>query len=1496
MAGNEKKSQPGPRGGRKVRRRLNWKGALIALAAVVLTVGGGWLLYSFQEVRRARTNIDLALRLESDGKPIEAIQHLRRLFDQSSRTEADVLPELTRLMDLPAVRGAFPFEDVVRFNERLLTLNPSGPQQALALRRLVRANLGAAISVRDAKTSGKLNAQERGERDRLTIAEKLLGQLQTAEKKAREQGHPCPADEESQTYVLQAITLELRSPERSAKTPELAKAVECLSKALDLAPTNADAAAEAVQIELNQNDLEGASRFIDRLADAAPDSFVVPRLRAIVAQRQGHDDEVRKQLAEAQRLAPDNLEIRLALIADAIHRQDMPEARRLFAEVPEEQRGHPRVALVEVEISLAENRAEKAQELLRGLNLASGGTDIDVMVRLIDLYNQTGQISKARTLLGNLRRQVAIPSQIQVVDFLDAEQLHKMGRHAEARKILLELQQAGFSDNTDRDVQKYRLRFTLALAGCHEGLGESDKAGEVYRAALVANPDSPVLERTYGEWLRSRDPEKAVALLEKGDKTTEKSLYQRVAMTTAKLEKQWSLPVSKRSWTEVDAEIEALLKQDPDSVRALLLKARRQVATPDLEAALATLKDVTTRAPRDSEGWFFQSEVLAQMGKGDEALALLERAARPDALDDSVECRLQRARLLIRFNRGREARALMLADLKDLTESNQAARWQAMTKLDLQRGDLAEAREDLKNWSRLEASDPRPTQISLDLAIQSDDGPGADALLEHLESVLASSAEPSDAGTRAGAARNDPIYRTARAAVLVGLSPKSGSRLDEFQRTESQRFQAARDEVREVLKQFPSMPQALQLDAEIAARLLANDRRNGPVGSDRERAVIDAYRKALDAGAFDALPRLVNFLASSRRFSDLDDPKLKLPATAGPHNRDRLAAEACARAGAKDEAIRFAERYVAANQSSPESIKWKAEMLAMLGQGELVEADVQRLIEQKPTDLGPWIALVQLRARRGRAADVDALIQKAQEKVTDVKPEMVEVACRWALRDVARTDQAYQRAFDRYPEDNDVALLAGNYYQETGRPSLAEKKFREVLRRDPANRVAIRNLAILATAPGQPAGRWQEAWDSLGSVSDGQTESIDDRYTRARLLLRSSESETRRRGIAQMKDLLADIPINSNGGVSGRTELINGYLLEQDHGPAIEVAAEMMTKMPSTLALALHAETLLKGGRRDEALAKLDELARLAPGNPTEAQLRILYLWDPKQPEVSAEALDALHAARTQSDPRAAEPLGLAIIPVLEGAGKLDAVRDRIVARLIEQNPGLSWLAARAATRAGDKDRVLDLCETTVSKGSANDRNEASNILIALAYDNADPALRKRAETIVDAALKADRTAYTPRFARAMMHHILGRYDEEIKIYRELLADRMENGNLLNNLAWALCEFQRKPEEALTFANQAIERYGNSPSLLDTRGVIYTRLNDRERALADLAAAVERQPTPSRRFHLARALALGGDSAIEQVRKERDQAIQDGLKVDAMEPREKADLEALRKL
>jgi tetratricopeptide (TPR) repeat protein len=95
----------------------------------------------------------------------------------------------------------------------------------------------------------------------------------------------------------------------------------------------------------------------------------------------------------------------------------------------------------------------------------------------------------------------------------------------------------------------------------------------------------------------------------------------------------------------------------------------------------------------------------------------------------------------------------------------------------------------------------------------------------------------------------------------------------------------------------------------------------------------------------------------------------------------------------------------------------------------------------------------------------------------------------------------------------------------------------------------------------------------------------------------------------------------------------------------------------------------------------------------------------------------------------------------------------------------------------------------------------------------------------------------------------------------------------------------KEPEAGLERINEAIERIGPQPHVLDTRGVILTRLGRLDEAVKDLEAAARAVPSGPILFHLARAYQKQGRT--EESRKSRERARAAGLVPEQLQPAER---------
>jgi tetratricopeptide (TPR) repeat protein len=210
-------------------------------------------------------------------------------------------------------------------------------------------------------------------------------------------------------------------------------------------------------------------------------------------------------------------------------------------------------------------------------------------------------------------------------------------------------------------------------------------------------------------------------------------------------------------------------------------------------------------------------------------------------------------------------------------------------------------------------------------------------------------------------------------------------------------------------------------------------------------------------------------------------------------------------------------------------------------------------------------------------------------------------------------------------------------------------------------------------------------------------------------------------------------------------------------------------------------------------------------------------------------------------------------------------------------------------------DEALTLCRTAAEAGTqANDLRDACRIALEVAVASATRAAAlQHAGEVVATALRRLPAFDDLRVIQAMIEHLQGSYDDEVHLYRTVLANQPQNPVVLNNLAWALSEGLNQPSEALEKIDELLAIAGPNPENLDTRGVILVRLGRAQEAVKDLEEAVKANASGLRLFHLAKAYKkLGRD---DDARRLIERARQAGLNATTVDPTERPEIEALLK-
>ncbi len=1148
-----------------------------------------------------------------------------------------------------------------------------------------------------------------------------------------------------------------------------------------------------------------ADRTMDALVAANPKTSQAHLARAVYRKVLALRDPAGKarlleqaaaDVAEARRLDPANAEAVLA-DADLAHatgryEEAVRHARRAVALAPKDVRTH-------LMLAEARSRAGRDDEAVAGLReaVAAFRDRPEGLWRLTGMLLDLGALDDARPALDVLRKE-----NNPTVDFLNAKLLVREEKWLGAARALERVRPllAPVPDLTKQ--------IHLLLGDCHARLGNPDQALVSYRQALILDPTGPAARLGIASSLLAAG--RTDEAFEEYRKLAPLSSPARLAAARLSLLLALRRPDAERKWDETTRLLDEEEKKEPGSAGAAVLRAELSAARGDVAGARRLLEEACAARPTLADPWIALSQILESQGDLAGARKVLDEAERKGV--GAVELRLARAGLWGR--RGGPEAARALAGLADGVEALPSRRDQARLLLALGEAhywadDRAAAR---RLWERL-AQGPGQDDLGVrqrlfDLALRAEDADAVGRLAADLRRL-----EGEEGVT----------WRYAEAAHIYLRTLKGdGGRLIE-----------ARARLSEAGARRPGWPRVPLLEARLDELAGNGDK------------ALEGYLRAVDLGDRqpDVFRRAMQLLYERRRYAEADLLLRKLPdqlVAAG--GLDRVAAEVLlGRDGGR--ALELARRAVPESSKDYRDHLWLGQICLAAGQAAAAEKPFRRALELAGDAADPWVVLVQYLVRVGRRDEAEETIRRAEQALPTARAALPIAQCYEALGRPELAEKRYEGALATKPASAAALRGAATFYLRTRQPRKAEPVLR--LMADPALALpeadaawARRGLASTLVALGD-FSRFAEA---LGLVEENvrrHGDSADDRRTRALVL--AMYPARRREAIKVLEELAGKQALPPEHQLF----LARLYELERDWPKARDQLLGLLAAAPDEPAyLAPYAEGLLRRGDLDETEGWVSRLAKKEPTAFRTVSLRA------RLRKAQGRAAEAAALLRDHAGARPDDLVSAAVL--LEELGE-DASAEELYRHGAASTgrPAFLLAAAVCLARQGRAGDALDLCEKVAAKCEPEDTAGAA---LAVAFAGPlDDAQFRRVEGWIEAARRKRPEALPVLFSLANLRFVQGRHAEAADLYRRLAQGAPNDAAVLNNLAWLLALGDGKPDEALAVVNQAIDRAGPLPDLLDTRGVIHLAAGRGAEAITDLEQALLGGPTPARYFHLAQA-------------------------------------------
>ena len=246
---------------------------------------------------------------------------------------------------------------------------------------------------------------------------------------------------------------------------------------------------------------------------------------------------------------------------------------------------------------------------------------------------------------------------------------------------------------------------------------------------------------------------------------------------------------------------------------------------------------------------------------------------------------------------------------------------------------------------------------------------------------------------------------------------------------------------------------------------------------------------------------------------------------------------------------------------------------------------VNKALQSSPDDIGGLVMMVEIAARRGDAAAVDAGMRQLQAKHAGKFPTLLTAGhVAFSRRQLPQAISQYQAAFAREP-GTQVALVLAQAYLANNQPDKALSLLSDASRKDPRDATALRALAQVQAAAGKNA----EAEASLAALVALNPDDPDALAGYAQMLFRLNDPKALTMAEKAMKMQPDNAALAGGYGwmLVQKGELENG----------IRILREARLREPGDGIIRWNlASALSKAGRKAEAR---DELrAALASGRP----------------------------------------------------------------------------------------------------------------------------------------------------------------------------------------------------------------------------------------------------------------------------------------------------------
>lgn len=524
-------------------------------------------------------------------------------------------------------------------------------------------------------------------------------------------------------------------------------------------------------------------------------------------------------------------------------------------------------------------------------------------------------------------------------------------------------------------------------------------------------------------------------------------------------------------------------------------------------------------------------------------------------------------------------------------------------------------------------------------------------------------------------------------------------------------------------------------------------------------------------------------------------------------------------------------------------------------------ADAENILKAKvgnnPKQGGYLLELAALYARLQKPAEMQAVLQRLLDDPKDFPQARLWVGDFYvSLRNypeaVRYFEEGARTAKDsdkvRYQKGASAALLA------EGKAAQASSTIDQIVKEHPQDQEAQRAQANMLLRSGDPAKI---------EAAERQFEQLSkEKPSDASIWFKLGQGEELRGNLDAARARYLEALNKNSNYLPARYALAEIDLTVKRPDETLQQASEILKVRPDdSRARLLRAQALARTGNAASARSELTRIKDFQHNPQAQVELGLLALSEKKY----QEAEQIFKKVSETGDQQAIA--GLAT--TYASQKQFDKALAVLNAGLRKSNNSALLLSQLGNTEAvaGNYDAAVAALQKLIAlqPNSAPDRLQLADIFTLQGDNNRALAANREAVKLAPAGLIAGL-----EFARALSR--ADRIDEARTQYQAVLKAHPDDEMALNDMAFFMCEHGGNLDQALGFAQRALQRVPEQPSFSDTVGCIYLKKGLNDSAVQVFGNLVRKYPKyPAFRYHLGMALLEKGDKT--KAKKELETAL-----------------------